>query len=226
MLKEISVRALGILGLVAILWWAELLVADADPGVLPANVWMDSRQIPLYDIYAFPPLASVARPVTEPRFKIEELCQSKLPDARVQHGFGGVSEHATINQSAEDWSVQEQIVHYPGDTWTMGQAVNLMFSELIGQIKGCADTSAGARVDISTPMVRCASITSGGCGWFVANVFIPESRITAHIYLASAGNSLAELALWSRDAEVRWPHPADNAVLTALIAPLCPQGQC
>ena len=226
MLKKRPVRALVTLGLVAILWWPELVVADADPGVLPAKVWMDSRQIPLYNIYSFPPLASVARPVTDPRFKIEELCQSRLSDARVQHGFGGVSEHAAINQRAEDWSIQEQIVHYPGDTWTMGQAVNLMFSELIGQIKGCADTSAGAQVDISTPSVRCANVTSGGCGWFAAEVFVPESRITAHVYVASAGNSLVELALWSRDTEVRWPHPVDNSVLAALIAPLCPQGQC
>lgn len=224
MWKTISGTLPKILAVVPMVLCFSAPVAQGDPKSIPVNMWMDSRQIPLADVYNFPPLESVSGQVPEYRFKFEELCRSD-PSADREHGWGGISGRAQIIQGPGAWSVQEQIVSYPGDSWTMGQTADVLFSKLTDKLKNCAETVPGARVSISLPVQHCRFL--GRCVELAATVFIPESDVTAHIYLSSPGSSVLELVLWSRGGvTVPWPKPDDLSVLSALNAPLCPAGRC
>ncbi len=190
---------------------------------LPAAVWIDTKALPLNDSQHWPDLASVARPLSDDAFRIQSLCQ--VTPAAGQTA-GTESAQAGLDRGASAWSLQQQIVHYVGDPWTMGQTAYTLFNSLADTGTQCAATSPGARVTVTTPLAHCDNI-AGACSQVAFAVEIPQRQITAHIYLSSPGSSVTELSVWSSPTtQPPWSAPPDTDVFAAMNPPLCAAWRC
>lgn len=192
---------------------------------VPAAAWVSPNRLPLADTQHWPSLDTVAQPLTDGTSRVYELCQTApSSDARWQ---GNDAARARVDNGADHWSVQQQIIHYPGDPWTMGQTADALFVALQNTLTHCAATAPGAQVTITTPRSHCSDIQRGRCVRFAATIEIPDKQIAAHIYLSSPGSSVSELSLWSSGTPgVPWSAPADDDVFAAMNPQLCTEWEC
>ncbi|NOQ58536.1 hypothetical protein [Mycolicibacterium fortuitum] len=190
---------------------------------VPTAAWVHSNRLPLDDAEHWPNLADSAEPLGNNTFQTSSLCAG----TPTQVG-GSENARALIDRGAGNWSVQQVLVHYPGDPWTMGQTAHAMFNELQNTLKGCQNSSSGASLTLTTPPnSACPSVERGGCNQVAAEVHSPQGDVTAHIYLAAVGSTVTELSLWSTGTPTaQWPEPADEDVFAAMNPQLCSVWEC
>lgn len=190
---------------------------------VPTAAWVHSNRLPLHDSQHWPDLADSAESLGSNTFRTNSLCAG----TPTQVG-GSENARSLIDRGAGNWSVQQVLVHYPGDPWTMGQTAHAMFNELQNTLKGCQNSSSGASLTVTTPpSSACPSVERGGCNQVAAEVHSPQGDVTAHIYLAAVGSTVTELSLWSTGTPTaRWPAPADEVVFAAMNPQLCSVWEC
>lgn len=193
-----------------------------DPAI-PASAWMDANSLPLNDSQHWPDLAGVAQPVVAGAFDVQARCQVAPPADQYD---GAESASARVDRGAGKWSVQQQIVHYSGDPWTMGQVAFNVFETLVGTVQYCEATAPGARVTTTTPESHCESVARA-CSQLAVTIEIPAKQVVAHIYLTSAGSSVSELTMWSSpDVSPPWPAVGDAQIFAAMNQKLCTAWPC
>jgi hypothetical protein len=170
--------------------------AQAWGSAAPAVAWIDSNALPLNDSEHWPDLASLAQPLTDGAFEIQSLCHV-APDTTLSEE--AESARARIDRGANAWSLQQQILHYAGDPWTMGQRAWALFNSLVETVMNCESSAPGAQVGITTDESHCDNF-SGPCSQFAATIAVPLNQVIAHVYLSSVGSSVTELSLnpWIR----------------------------
>ncbi|SRX92942.1 hypothetical protein MSP7336_01171 [Mycobacterium shimoidei] len=201
--------------------------ADVVPATttIPAAAWADRNRLPLAETQHWPSLDTVARPLSDGTSRIYQLCQTAPADQ--ERWQGDDAARARVDNGAQGWSLQQQIIHYPGDTWTMGQAADALFTALENALSHCATTAPGAQVTITSPASRCEDIARGRCVRLAATIEIPDKQTSAHVYLSSPGSSVSELSLWSSGAShVAWSAPSDREVFAAMNPQLCTVWEC
>lgn len=212
--------------LVAILMMATTATAAAATSV-PAAAWISANRLPLDDSEHWPDLAGIAEAPSDNAFQAEALCRADSPDKRLVDAVGVVAARARVDKGHDEWSLQQQIVHYPGDPWRMGQTADQLFTSLQSTLTNCGSTAPGAQVTVTTPRSHCPSTQRGGCSETAAVVDVPSTQTSAHVYLASVGSSVTELAVWSTgDPAVRWSAPSDADVFSAMNPQLCTVWEC
>ncbi len=212
--------------LVAILIMGTSVPAAAATSV-PAAAWISTNRLPLDDSQHWPDLAGIAEAPNDNAFQAELLCRARAPDKRLVDAVGVDAARARVDKGHNEWSLQQQIVHYPGDPWRMGQTADQLFTSLQNTLTNCGPTAPGARVTVTTPRSHCPSIQRGGCSEIAAVVDMPSTQTSAHVYLASVGSSVTELAVWSTgDPGVGWSAPSDEDVFSAMNPPLCAVWEC
>jgi len=190
---------------------------------LPASVWIDTAALPLNDSQHWPDLADVARPLTDDAFSIQSLCQVTPAAGQLN---GTENARARADRGANGWSLQQQIVHYVGDPWTMGQTAWALFNSLVDTATNCATTAPDARVAATTPLSHCQNIV-GGCSQAAFAIEIPQKQISAHIYLSAPGSSVTELSVWSSPiVNPPWSAPPDTDIFAAMNPQICAVWQC
>lgn len=188
----------------------------------PPAVWVHSNRLPLNESQHWPDLADSAQPLGNNTFQIDTLCGG----SPAQLG-GGENARSVIDRGDNNWSVQQVIVHYPGDPWTMGQTAHALFTAVQNTLAGCQSASPTAQVTTTTPKQFCPSLQRGGCHQVAAEIHLPDKRITAHLYLAVVGSTVTELSLWSTGTPTaQWPASADEDVFAAMNPQLCSVWEC
>lgn len=192
---------------------------------VPAAAWIDPDRLPASGVDHWPAFAAIAGPPADNAFRAEDLCQITAPTQRLVGVDDIDAARARADNSADQWSVQQQILHYPGDPWTMGQTAHQMFTELHNIIAHCAASAAGTRVTVTTAASHCPSIERGGCKQFAATIENPAEKLTAHVFLAAVGSSVTELSLWTVSPTAA-PPPDDAAMFSAMNPQLCKIWEC
>jgi hypothetical protein len=196
--------------------------SQASESAVPATAWIDANALPLNDSEHWPDLAGLAQPLTDGAFEIQSLCHV-APDTTLSEGTE--SARARIHRSANAWSLQQQIVHYPGDPWRTGQLAWALFHSLVETVANCESSAPGTHVGITTAESRCVIFRP--CSHFAATVDVPSNKVSAHVYLSTVGSSVTELSLWSSPTPSRpWSTPSDTEIFTALNRRLCTAWIC
>lgn len=194
--------------------------AAAPPDQVPPHAWASAPSLPLADSQHWPDLASVSEPLDGRAFFAEELCGFH-PSPKRQ--FSSDQARARIDGGPGKWSLQQQIVHFPGDLAATAARAGALFDSVVDALARCPAQAPRTVVDITTPREPCAPQR---CTQTAATVRAPDG-MTAHVYLSTVGGSVAELVLWSVGApDVPWPEPPDDAVLAAINPPLCGAWPC
>ncbi|ORW01725.1 hypothetical protein [Mycobacterium kyorinense] len=194
---------------------------------VPAAAWISANRLPLDDSQHWPDLAGIAEAPGDNAFQVETLCRVGAPDKRLVDAGGVDAARARVDKGLDAWSLQQQIVHYPGDTWRMGQTADQLFTSLQNTATNCGSTAPGAQVTVTTPRSHCPSMQRGGCSEMAAVLDVPLTQTSAHVYLASVGSSVAELAVWSTGSPgVAWAAPSDADVFSAMNPQLCTVWEC
>lgn len=199
--------------------------ASATPTAVPPAAWANTAQLPLAAAEHWPDLTTVAQPLTDGTSRIYELCDvTPPPESR---WAAGDAARARVDGGDGGWSLQQQIIHYPGDTWTMGQTADAVFTALRDALTNCASTAPGTQVTMTTPQQRCADIPKGRCVQLAAVIDDPDRHQSAHIYLSSPGSSVTELSVWSSGSPSGpWSAPGDAEVFAAMNPQLCTVWEC
>jgi hypothetical protein len=187
---------------------------------VPEVAWIDANTLPLNNSERWPQLASLAQPLTDSDFEISSLCHV-APEAFFE---GTESARARIERGANRWSLQQQIVHYAGDPWTMGQRALAVFNSLVESVKNCDSSAPGAHVGITTPDSNCENLRP--CSQFAATIEVPADDVVAHVYLSSAGSAVTELSLWSSPTPSPLSAPSDATIFDAMNPRLCTAWPC
>lgn len=194
---------------------------------LPAAAWISAGRLPLDDTQHWPDLASIAEAPADNAFRVEQLCRVDAPAHRFVDAAGVDAGRAGVDKGQAEWSLQQQIVHYPGDTWRMGQTADALFTSLRNTLSSCGSTAPGTQVKVTTPRSHCPSSQRGGCSQLAATVDVPAQQTSAHVYLASVGSSVTELTLWSTGTpDVAWTDINDEDVFAAMNPQLCTVWAC
>ncbi|WP_142760664.1 hypothetical protein [Mycobacterium sp. MFM001] len=202
-------------------------VTAAAATTVPAAAWISASQLPMADSQHWPDLAGIAEAPGDNAFQTEALCRADAPDKRLVDAVGVDAARARVDMGHDEWSLQQQIVHYPGDPWRMGQTADQLFTSLQNTLTNCGSTAPGAQVTVTTPRSHCPSIQRGGCSEMAAVVDVPSTQTSAHIYLASVGSSVTELAVWSTGSPgVAWSAPGDANVFSTMNPQLCTVWEC
>jgi hypothetical protein len=187
---------------------------------VPAVAWIDANALTLNDSERWPHLASVAQLLTDSDFEISSLCHV-APEAYFE---GTESARARIDRGANRWSLQQQIVHYAGDPWTMGQRAWAVFDSLVESAMNCDSSAPGAHVGVTTPDSNCENLRP--CSQFAATIDVPANNVIAHVYLSAAGSAVTELSLWSSPTPSPLSAPSDAMVFAAMNPRLCTAWPC
>ncbi|OBG30194.1 ATPase [Mycobacterium sp. 852002-51057_SCH5723018] len=193
--------------------------AHADPEAcppvcdqIPTTAWIQQRAVPLDSAYNWPALAGLAVQTTgaaSPRFRFEDLCAAPpVPrDAR----DSAVAARVTISHPDGQWQLQAQVLHWRGDTARGGPTAASVFGNAVAALRGCQRGAPAQSPSITTDEPnRMAAVISGPA--------IMHTYLIAH----PASSTISELTLWeSGPPQVPWPVMADDAVLNAMVAPLC-----
>jgi hypothetical protein len=207
--------------------WAATTVTAAAVTTVPAGAWISANQLPLDESQHWPDLAGIAEPPSDNAFQAEVLCRVGAPDTRLVDAVGVDAARARVDKGHNEWSLQQQIVHYPGDPWRMGQTADQLFTSLQNTLTTCGSTAPGAQVKVSTPRSHCPSTSRGGCSDLAAVVDVPSTQTSAHVYLASVGSSVTELTVWSTgNPDVAWSAFSDEDVFSAMNPQLCTVWEC
>jgi hypothetical protein len=189
---------------------------------IPAAAWIGANALPLNDSEHWPDLASISQPLTDGPFEIQSRCHV-APDTRLTKG--AQIERARIEQGGNAWSLQQQVVHYPGDPWRMGQLASALFNSMVETVMNCESSAPGALVGVTTAESHCENVRP--CSQFAATIDIPLNQVIAHVYLSSVGSSVTELSLWSSRTPSRpWSAPSDADILAAMNRQLCMAWPC
>lgn len=199
--------------------------AAAPPPPIPPHAWAPAQSLPLADTQHWPDLASVAQPLDGRPFFAEEICGFH-PSPKRQ--FTSEQARARIEPGPGKWSLQQQIVHFPGELAQASDRAAALFNSVLDALAKCPTQAPGVVVDITTPREPCAPQR---CEQTAATVRAPDG-VTAHLYLSTVGAGISELVVWSTGTpDVAWPAPRDDAVLddavlSAITPPLCAAWQC
>lgn len=194
---------------------------------VPAAAWISAGQLPLDATQHWPDLASIAEAPADNAFRIEQLCRVDAPAHRLVDATGADAGRAGVDNGQAEWSLQQQIVHYPGDTWRMGQTADALLTSLQNTLSSCSSTAPGTQAKVTTPRSRCPSSQRGGCSQLAATVDVPAQQTSAHVYLASVGSSVSELTMWSTGTPgVAWTDISDEDVFAAMNPQLCTVWEC
>jgi hypothetical protein len=205
--------------LVGLLLGAGLVVAPvghADPETcpptcdrIPPTAWIAPNRIPLDSTRHWPHPATVAEPVTAPRFKFEELCGTPRP--RDDPREYAVAARAVIPGAPDDWQLQAQVIHWRGETWHGGQSAAQVYDDALAALQTCQRRAPAFSPTITVAdHERLAAVISGP---YVVHQYL----------LADPRNStVSELVLWTtRESGAEWPVVPDEWVLDALEGALC-----
>jgi len=187
---------------------------------VPAAAWIAPQQVPLNAALHWTAPASSAKSLgAKGQFKIEQLCHGKRSDdwADVVTDL----DTASLGGAAGDWQADQSIVSF-GDAAKSSAVAQTAFGVLGAvkdEVKGCATTVPGAKVEIA----------GDDSEYLVATVTVPQSdggTVQVHEYLTTSGGALVELTLHAQVAKgghpkTAWSAPADSAVLSALAKPVC-----
>jgi hypothetical protein len=200
------------------------LASAAPPDTtLPSTVWIATDAVPMSAGQHWPALAGVAQRFYGEAFAIQALCHV-APAADEFAGAEGA--YARVQRQSGNWSLQQQILHFPGDPWQAGQVAASAYASLVDTLNDCATTEPDAHVTITTPDSHCVDVI-GGCTAVAATIDVPSQRIVSHVYLSSAGSSVSELSVWSSPTpSPPWAGAGDAGVLEAMNAPLCAVWPC
>ncbi|MBO0864483.1 MAG: ATPase, partial [Mycobacterium sp.] len=153
---------------------------------IPDTAWIRSQAIPLDSTYHWRSLAGAAVPITRttPRFRFEELCA--IPPFPQDTRNSAVAARAILANPQGQWQLQEQILHWRGDTARGGQNVTSVFDTAQAALRGC---QPGAPA-------QSPSVTAHGLDRLAAVISGPEIM---HTYLVAhpQSSTISELTLWS-----------------------------
>ncbi|MFJ5925129.1 hypothetical protein ACIQF6_21245 [Kitasatospora sp. NPDC092948] len=187
---------------------------------VPSAAWINPQQVPLNTALHWTAPAQGAKSLgAKGQFKIEQLCHGKRSDdwADVVTDL----DTASLGGAAGDWQADQSIVDL-GDAAKSSAVAQTAFGVLGAvkdEVKGCAATAPGAKVEI----------VGDDSEYLVATVTVPQSdggAVQVHEYLTTSGGALVELTLHAQVAKgghpkTAWSAPADSAVLSALAKPVC-----
>ncbi|WP_239707530.1 hypothetical protein [Mycolicibacterium smegmatis] len=192
----------------------------APPDPIPPNAWAPARSLPMDDTQHWPDLASVAEPLDGRPFFAEEICGFN-PSPKRQ--FSSDQARARVDRGPGRWSLQQQIVHFPGQVASSSERAGALFSSVVDALAKCPAQVPGTVVDVTTPPVPCAPQR---CTQTAATVHASDG-VTAHLYLTAAGGSVSEVAVFAAGTpDVPWGAPADDVVLAAITGPGCAVWEC
>jgi hypothetical protein len=193
--------------------------AHADPETcppvcdrIPDTAWILSSGIPLNSTYRWPSLAGVAVPMTgtaTPRFRFEEVCATPAFPQDTRNS--AVASRATVVNPQGQWQLQDEVLHWRGDTARGGQNASSVFDVAAAALRGCQLGAAAESpsVTVDEPN-RLVAVISG--------------PVIMHTYLVAQpeNSTISELTLWSSEPpQVPWPVISDAQVLDAMTSPVC-----
>ncbi|OBF41680.1 hypothetical protein A5724_04935 [Mycobacterium sp. ACS1612] len=188
---------------------------------IPDAAWIDPAAIPLYNDYRWAPLAALSEPVTNPRFKIDELCAA--PPASSDERDGSLAARIILPNPPGQWQLQVQVLHWRGDPWIAGQRASAVMDGAVNILRNnCAFSSPGVYVT----RIAEQNLPGGNPGQSLAAT-ITETGTTpmvAHVYLISdlRNSTVVELAMWSATPlTVDWSPINDDQLFADMVAPLC-----
>jgi hypothetical protein len=195
------------------------VAAHADPETcppvcdqIPDTAWIASSGIPLNSTYRWPSLAGVAVPMTgtaTPRFRFEEVCATPVFPQDTRNS--AVASRATVVNPQGQWQLQDEVLHWRGDTARGGQNASSVFDVAAAALRGCQLGAAAESPSLTVDEPnRLAAVISG--------------PVIMHTYLVAEpeNSSISELTLWSAEPpQVPWPVISDAQVLDALKSPVC-----
>lgn len=192
----------------------------SEPGV-PAVAWVGADALPLNDSEQWPDLADVAQPLTEGAFEVQTLCDV-VPDTALTEGTQMAQ--ARIDRAADAWSLQQQIVRYPGNPWRRDQLSWSLFNALVDTVMNCEAHLPGAHVRVTTAETHCEQFRP--CSQLAATIDVPGNHV-AHVYLSNVSGSVTELSLSSSGRPPpAWSAPSDADVIAAMTQQLCKAWRC
>jgi hypothetical protein len=194
-------------------WTARAVPGQCPPicDAIPDSAWISPAAIPLFSVYRWPGLAGLAVTAASTRFGFEALCDSPpvADDARAY----AVAARAVVPNSAGQWNLAVQVLHWRGDTATGGPISQATLETAKSRLRDCQATSPLASPSITTDQPQ-----------GVAAVISEAGEQVMHEYLLAHPNSstVVELALWSSlPPQVEWAAVPDAEVFEAMAAPLC-----
>ncbi len=144
-----------------------------------------------------------------PRFRFEEVCATPVfpQDTR----DSAVAARATVDNSAGQWQLRAEIVHWRGDTARGGQNARSVFDIAEAALRGCQLGAAteSPSVTVDEPN-RLSAVISG--------------PTVLHTYLLAQpeNSTISELTLWGVDpVQLPWPIISDSQVLDAMSSSVC-----
>ena len=195
--------------------------AQASGPAVPAVAWVDADALPLNDSERWPDLANVAQPLTDGAFETQTLCDA-VPDTTLTEGTQRAQ--ARIDRAADAWSLQQQIVRYPGGPWRRDQLAWTLFNASVDTVLNCESRVPGAHVGVSTAESDCEHFSA--CSQFAATIDVPDNHV-AHVYLSTVSGSVTELSLSSSGRPPRpWSAPSDAEIIAAMNRQLCKAWRC
>lgn len=192
--------------------------AQAVPGVcppicdaIPDVAWIQASEIPLYPVYRWPGLAGLAVTAPDPRFAFEDVCAAP-PVPSDPRAYAVAAKVAVIN-TAGQWQLQAQVLHWRGDTAQNGPLVRSVLDAARTRLRNC---------QLTAPLVS-PSLTTAEPERLAAVISVAGKKVVHQYLLAHpTSGSVVELALWSPlPTQTPWPAVPDARVLDALTAPLC-----
>ena len=106
----------------------------APPDPIPPNAWAPARSLPMDDTQHWPDLASVAEPLDGRPFFAEEICGFN-PSPKRQ--FSSDQARARVDRGPGRWSLQQQIVHFPGQVASSSERAGALFSSVVDALAKC-----------------------------------------------------------------------------------------
>jgi serine/threonine protein kinase len=187
---------------------------------IPDSAWIAPPAIPLSDRYPRPPLGPLSEHVSNPRFRIDELCAAG-PVADDERN-GAIASRLILPEPPDQWQLQVQILHWRGDPWIGGQRASAVVDSATSLLRNtCSSTAPG----VSVSRIAEQNVP-GHPGQSLSAVLTVRGTapLVAHEYLVSdlRNSTVVELAMWSTSPPaVAWPTINDDQVLADMVAPLC-----
>jgi serine/threonine-protein kinase len=187
---------------------------------IPDSAWIAPPAIPLFNRYPRPPLGPLSEPVSNPRFRIDELCAAG-PVTDDQRN-GAIASRLILPEPPDQWQLQVQILHWRGDPWIAGQRASAVMNSAISLLRNTCSSTAP---EVSVSRIAEQNVP-GHPGQSLAAVLTVRGTapMLAHEYLVSdlRNSTVVELAMWSTSPPaVAWPTINDDQVLADMVAPLC-----
>ena len=194
--------------------WPVRAVPGACPPIcdaIPDSAWIVPTSIPLYPVYRWPGLASLAVTASSPKFGFEALCDSP-PLADDARSFV-VGARSVVPNPAGQWNLAVQVMHWRGDAVHSGPIASAILDSARPRLRACQLTAPTASPSITTDEPeRIAAVIS------VAGEQVMHEYLLVH----PASSTIVELAMWSTlPPAVDWPAVPDAQIFEALIGPLC-----